>query len=512
MVVVNGIGNLPLQVLEAGAGTAVQLLVVLHPGAGDVVEMLRQVERWGRHRSRQMVRVSASPWGARNLDLVMLLQGTGEHRDSLQVAMGSAGPATVGAAACQVALEADGDVAYEVHEWFQALWQEAAPLTTEVISAYPEWARASSSGLVDEWATFRQILRDHREDGVSLNPRALGVEDALPGDGQALPQEAEPLGEADPAGNGGADQGDVVVDARDSVIEIAKPSPLVREIKALYARGRLVTVHLSEKVPTYRLDVTEVLGQSPRSRWGRASATGSIKLDLLVPQARARVEKLRREASSILSRHSFLLDENQHWMPLNVEPHFAQRLASMSSISDLPELLGKPVAEYIQDEMETLLESLYKLLEERRTDIGMGRDEVADRLAQAAHRYLSERSKVDVRPRFSSEGLTFSGAPELSFYRPFRLLSAAAETSRKRLVNPDTNLKREAEGPPLPTLDVVGGDGLLHRERTFEVATIAERQLQRIRAIIASGPSEAACVELFSVLRDPDPEPQPSLL
>ena len=87
-----------------------------------------------------------------------------------------------------------------------------------------------------------------------------------------------------------------------------------------------------------------------------------------------------------------------------------------------------------------------------------------------------------------------------SYARPFNLLGSAVET-RTRLASLNSDTQRETEGPPLSTLDVVGGDdGLLHRQRSWAVVNIAKRQLDELKGLRAEGPSESRCLDLLRLL------------
>jgi hypothetical protein len=504
LVVANGVGHLPSRVLQAAATTRLQLLVVLCPGVARVGEVLDRIGEFvGPAPVRQDVRVLASPWGARNPDLAVLARANGEHHSAgLQLAIGS-GDLSLGAPAeCQMATEADAEAAYEFQAWFQNLWASAVPFTTHVSTDYPAWSQPSSRA-ADEWEAFRRSLLQQSEAGV---PAAESGPTAPP------PTAAAAAGKdtsvtlfelVDPDAAEGTMGGAAAtrMEEAGSVVAVPAPHPLAREIKDLYARGRLVTVHMTDKVPTYRLDVTELLGQVPQSRVGRVSATGSIRLDLLPSQARTTVEAIRREASLILSRHSFRLGENQHWVPLGAEPHFASRLELMTSIPDLPSLLGKEVADYVEDEMDALIGSLVKVTHDRRIDLVIDQ-EVVSRLSAAVSAHLLKNAKINVRAGYSAERLTYMDEPGASVHRPYQLLIAAASATRQRLANPGSPAKREAEGPPLPCLDVVGGDGLLHLEPSFEVATIARAQQRRISELSEAGASQEACSELICLMRE----------
>jgi hypothetical protein len=221
--------------------------------------------------------------------------------------------------------------------------------------------------LAAEWETYRASLGALSRTG-RLDPMDVGLSDSdhdwEGADGNKLPPHT-----AFADGGAGSSGSRDAMPATSSVVDVRQPPALDREIRALYSRGHLVTVQLSERIPTFKLDVTEALGLSPRSNVGAASATSAIRLDLLSSAARGAVEKLRRKAGWILSRHSFLIDEGQHWMAQAAEPYFVERLQSLKPINDISMLLGASLDEYLEQRMDSLTRELWAVLQSRKIEV-----------------------------------------------------------------------------------------------------------------------------------------------
>ena len=496
LIAVDGSGNLPAELLAAARGTDLQMVIILRPGGRAPYDLIDEMRSKPAHEAVVSVRVVATAWGARHPELVLLSRRS-EQDLRLVVATGDiAGPSPSG---CGVALEADDQLGHDVQEWFLGVWSSAAPLSVDTPQP-PEWPRASSSSAAEEWESFRQRLQEHararapsandeEEPTVALSAAEdpwASLLDLLRDEPPAVrePDDEETLGRCN--------------DPR-SVVGVRQPPSIEREAKALYGRGRLVTVNVA-KIPTYKLNVVEALELPPRSKWGRASATSPIQLDLLPHEARPTVDQLIGEAKRILNRHSFKLDDNQRWMPNAVHEHFVNRLDSMPLIDRVDQLLGMGVHDYVDKEMDSLLESLDHVLRERRISVDIT-SAVKDQLKKAAVDYLEEHATVAVRATHSREALVFLGGAEADYERPLRLLLAAGLTTRERLANPGSEAKRETEGPPLETMDVVGGDGLLHLDTSFQVREIARRQLAHMKSISPERAPEDACAELIAVLR-----------
>ena len=498
VVVLDGRGHTPLQVLDAAdEGMPLQLMVLLHPGNREVPHLLEQLQAKVTTRPSCTVRVLATPWGERHHDLVMLTRGSAERNGRLQLIFGAGELRSETSPACHIAFVADDDLAYDAQVWFQDLWRAAAPLAAEVAATYPLWRRASAEPLAAEWESYRASLealsRTERPD-----PMDVGLSDLDPACGGADGDNFPP--HTAPAGGGALSSGSQdATPANGSVVGVRQPPALDREIRALYSRGHLVTVQLSERIPTFKLDVTEALGLSPRSKVGAASATSTIRLDLLSGTARGAVEKLRRKAGWILSRHSFLIDEGQHWMAQATEPFFVERLQSLKPINDISSLLGASLDEYLEQKMDPLTQELWEVLQSRKIEVDFDAETVR-RLHAAVRSHLEDRAEIVVEPRHSREGLVFLGG-EQSYARPFRLLSNIATTTRQRLVKECAEADHETEGPPLSTLDVVGGDGLVRRARNRELELLARQQLHKIKQVKAAGASEAGCWQLLQLLR-----------
>lgn len=481
LVVVDASSGLLDEVVAAAPRASRQILVLLRPGT----TVPRHLDG-----SSDRTRVLAVPWGEPSPELVVLLHGDASDL-GLRLVM-AAGTASGREALGGVGIFGiDRQTGYEVQQWFSSLWSAATPLGPDTPDA-PAMAVENAS-LARQWEAFRERLRASDENVAS-------------GAAQAGRQKH-------PA-QGAGDAGEVATDAMAAMVvapanqqgvvaALEQPSVLEREVTALYQRGHLVSIDVTQKVPTFRLNVVEVLGLPKQSRSGRAVASSPVHLDLLPEGARSTVESLRGEAARVLSRHSFNLADGQRWVPSSAYGALQSRLGELSSVRDISMLLSMSPEEYLNGQMPMLLDSLQRVLGKSRIMVQVD-DTVGQRLWKAALDCLTEGRDIAATATCSREALSFIGGDnEADYVRPFRLLQNACKQSRERLANPHSDSQRHREGAPLPTLDVVGGDGLLHCAGSWDVVAAARRQLEQLNWISQLRPREG-CIELITLMRRSD--------
>ena len=490
LIVVDGRGDLPALLMSASRELDVQLLITVCPGGSLPSSDGHDGIDSGR------VRAIALGWGERLPDVLMLSRGT----DScLRLSIGAGSIDGVRGSACGVALMADGGLAHDVQEWFIKLWAAAAPLNDHTPAA-PIFGQAPAAPALEEWESFRRRLAATSEEANRLDCHSdAGHTD--PGHGSVVIGDPE-AGHGEEVTSMSAtleDESSESTASSRSVVDVRPASSIERDISALYQRGRLVTVSAT-KIPTFRLQVEEFLELPRRSSFGPATASSPIYLSLLDEDHRSQVQALVGEAKWILNRHSFGLGDNHRWVPTAAHEHFVKRLSSMPVIEDVRELLGRDIEDYVDARIDALLEALDVVLRHQRIAVGIT-STVAERLAMAAVAYFKEHATVAVRATHNREALAFLGGDESDYERPANLLRDALRLTRERMANPGSQAKREVEGPPISTMDVVGGDGLLHEEPCGRVRIAAHRQLERMRSLPADMSSDEVCAALLGILR-----------
>ncbi|MFK5644880.1 hypothetical protein ACI3ET_00005 [Ornithinimicrobium sp. LYQ121] len=352
--------------------TALQVVIVLRSGFVRGLEVALAVEEALLQTTGSGIRVLAAPWGDSRFPSVVLADA-GQADGAYRLAIGRSGRSGSPLAFTAI-VDVDQDMGVAVDEWFVRVWDLSTDVGRVREMEQPVFGKVEPevvAELAARWNRFVEGVRAEDEpaaqEGVPANvdgvhEPSLGVVAAedpsapwalFPIDTQgAADEEQEDLADA-PAAAGG----------RTSILAVRPSSPLERDLRDIYARGVLVSVHTSQKVPTFRLDVNAVLGIAESARSGRASLRSPIRLDLLPEAVSEEIARSKRYAGLLLNSHSVVLSEGQHWMPRSVVPHFERELHSQRAPKSVSALLGVPVGEFVTANMNDYIGSLMKVFE-----------------------------------------------------------------------------------------------------------------------------------------------------
>lgn len=492
--------------------TTLQVVIVLRSGFARGLEAAFGMAEALSESDGSGIRVLAAPWGDSRFPSVALVDG-GQADGAYHLVIGRSGSAD-SPLSFTGRVDVHQDTASTVDEWFMRVWDLSTELDRVRELEQPVFGRADPEVVADlaaQWDRFVEGVRAEHEPAATqeggpanldgADDPSLGLEAA---EDPSAPWALFPI---DTPGASDEEQQDlsdapVAVDRRTSILAVRPSSPLERDLREIYARGVLVSVHTSQKVPTFRFDVNAALGISERATWGPATVQSPIRLKLLPDDVTREVNAAKIRARLLSGSHSFALDKYQHWMPRATVPHFARALADMGKRQEPIQLLEEGAEKFVAGRMAEYMDSLQRTSTAQAMNISWT-DERVERLRQAIVAYLKKHQSVKTEASFSVEGLGYEGATADDYTRPFNLLLSVARKTRQRVRDGDSP-NRKVAVPPVETWDVVGGDKVLSVCGT-SAHVAARRQLLQIEQIADAGPSEETCTALITLMRS-DPE------
>jgi len=490
--------------------TELQLVLILRSAFPRGLEIALTLGEGLQESDRTGVRVLAATWGdSRFPSAAMVDSGSSDGFYRFVIGRPGQADSTLGFAAL---LDVDRDVAAAFEAWFVQIWDLATELDRVCELEQPSFGRPDRevvAGLVARWNRFAEGVGGEREPAPTP-PRGPGNNGAADGEDRDLDLDVDasapwalfalnqPVSSAKENGAEAAVAVPEGTSARTSILAVIPSSPIERDLREIYARGALVSVHTSKKVPTFRFDVNAALGIAEGARWGPASVRSPIRLALLPDEVSREVEQARGRASRLLGSYSFLLAMNQHWMPQAAIAHFAETMKAMSGKQELTDLLGGDLGAFVESRMEEYSYSLEQSFREQKMNISMT-DDRCNQLREAITDYLEKQGSITVEATFTAENLGYMGDKEADYTRPFALLLAVSKKTRRRVAAGESR-DRKIPVPPLKTWDVVGGDILLSACGPLS-APNARTQLKEIEQIEKAGPSEQSCGALIALMR-----------
>ncbi|WP_299449201.1 hypothetical protein [uncultured Serinicoccus sp.] len=488
-------------------GTRLQVVLVLRSAFGRGLETALAMAEALAHADGSGVRVLAATWGDHRFPSVALVSERTSHEAySLVIARSGTSQSLLDFTAL---MGVDQDVAASVDEWFMRVWELSTELERIQELEQPVFERADPE-VVAKIATRWRLFVDGVQAGHDLQPEGdgtiLDVDDErdrpmiagadpapwalfpikVPGMSVDLQKEPSGAAQAAPAG------------ARASILAVRPVDPLERDLRDIYARGSLVSLHTSHKVPTFRFDVNAVLGISERAQSGTASLRSPIRLDLLPAAVSVEIGRSKRFASNVLQSHSIVLAENQHWMPLGAMQHFEAVLEVKAEPRKVSQLLGRSIADHVRENLPGYVDSLRQVFTKQQIRYEFD-VEAIERLGAAIETYLDTHESLSVTSSYTTEVLGYSGVRNDDYTRPFTLLLKVAKTGRRRVMAGDSG-RRVIPAPPVGVWDIVGGDGLLTSSGKSAWVS-ARKQLDQIERIEDSGASAEMCQALIDLMR-----------
>lgn len=249
-------------------------------------------------------------------------------------------------------LQAEAALISAWKDWFGAVWADGVPLTVEV-TRLPNLIPAPGDPRAAQlWKEYERVLGELKRSQAQQNPAVEGTS-APDAEVNGVQEEARgstgnPTDGADPLG-----------------LDI---SALQKRLRELYAKGRLLTVDQTGRVPTLDCPVRpELLGWSRDRLVGTIKHRSEFRIPLLDAEERKQFEKLRQQLTAILPRFTFLLGDRVRWIPLGAVSLLEREMAKIDEDGQkhLSAILKGDVDEFLARKRGKIEESAQKLLKEQ---------------------------------------------------------------------------------------------------------------------------------------------------
>lgn len=333
---------------------------------------------------------------------------------------GDAGHDAIGLGSLNFVFSPDDALRDEWRRWFQFIYESAAPLT-EASCQIPHLVPAK--GDPEAAARWEAYLRSCFQQ-IESSSEAAPVVDPVTGEVITI-KEGTPVA--------AWDEGATALD------------PLAQALQAVYGKGWLVTVDETTRIKPLSIPVkATLLGQQSERTIGAVTQRQSFTLRVLDDATDKAVEKFRK-VTDLVNILTLPLSIGNRWLPNAARPFIEQELEkrNQEGRKALIKALGGEDAKDIAAFIESKKASLRKDVNEMYRQLGQG-DIVPEEKFTAVIEDVEKRLKGALEARITPQ-LVFNRiqapdltgkAPDENWSQPLNLLTHAAETLRKSLIDP----------------------------------------------------------------------------
>lgn len=288
-------------------------------------------------------------------------------------------------------MDADSGLVEAWRTWYQAMWADATPLTVEATRVPHLVPAAGDTRAVHLWWEYETLL-------VELKRRSEEAGSA----------------ESAPDAEGNQEQNEAGADATAGTDPLGLDlAALQQRLKELYAKGQLLTIDQSSRVPTLDCPIRpEWLGWTRERSVGRIKHRSEFRIPLLGEQDRERFEKLRERLTKILPRFTYLLGDRVRWIPVGAIPLLERDMAQIDAEGQqhLGALLKGNIEEFVEKQREQIVSSATNLIRERAPKASLTQDAL-EKILMAVRERLGRAQNGHFAPKMT---LTTVQAPNLA--------------------------------------------------------------------------------------------------
>ncbi len=380
-------------------------------------------------------------------------------------------------------------------EWFESVWTKSAPLTLATAEVPPLVPASGTKEASDSWREYELLCGE------------LGLQEGI--NQQIVQSGAEALDQEQ------VQKHDHAAAEIRKEMGVPPPDQLRDEITQLIAKGKVITIDRSSRIPPLEQPLSKWLRQDEYTTERRILVKRTARLRVFTEKESKEVEKLRGGLTDLIDRLTYPLADRVRWIPSDAIPLLERERSRLDK--DAKERLGSlvggdPVAfvqsrrQQIEDEANEVYTELHPSEHLPAGTINLILRSMEDRLIKATGE--SFLPKVSYATQQFSFGVS---SEHVAPWAPARtLLVAIAEYGRKAVLN-DLHLRgHEIPEDELAQAMNVCSDSMLQTQRNSKTKQLAKKELNLLEQIVTDDCDDRSkCDRILNLIKGPAAPPSP---
>ncbi|MDR3567191.1 MAG: hypothetical protein P4L43_04110 [Syntrophobacteraceae bacterium] len=242
--------------------------------------------------------------------------------------------------------------------------------------------------------------------------------------------------------------GDVIIQAKDGKevkppteeLGLPKLDKLTERIARLYEKGALVSIEKLTRIPPLDAPLDpKLFGDASEIQKRNATRKVSMRVSIIDEKTLKEIEKCRQGLRTLLTKFTFSLADNMHWMPDTARELFESELKRVNDEGQklISDLLSGDVDAFINAKREALvsdINAMYEALGKK----GQVTEDVIKGVIKSLKERLSKAQLGNISPKLSYSLVSFSRRDNTlvsPWGQAFTLLSDIAAFPRKALTD-----------------------------------------------------------------------------